>query len=318
MPGVDAIVIGAGMAGLTAARHLAGRGARVLVLDKGRAVGGRMASRRHAGARFDHGAQHFSARSPEFRAEVERWRGEGVVDAWYRTGPGADHPGEVRWVGRPAMRSICEHLASGLDVRTGETVTAVILNGDSVVVRTSDGGYAARGLVLTAPAPQSLTLLPWLPPTGADRLRAISYEPCLAAMAVLDGPSGLPDGHLAVDGPTVAWIADDAHKGVSSRPAVTVHASAAFSRAWLEAPTDAWLEALLTAATPRLGASVVASVGHRWRFARPETTSDDGFLLASADPPVLVAGEAFAGARVEGAFRSGLAAGTFAARTLLG
>jgi predicted NAD/FAD-dependent oxidoreductase len=53
---------------------------------------------------------------------------------------------------------------------------------------------------------------------------------------------------------------------------------------------------------------VADAIGHRWRFARPIRPSDDGFLLASESPPVLVAGEAFAGARVEGAFRSGLEA----------
>ncbi|NIR36133.1 MAG: FAD-dependent oxidoreductase, partial [Actinobacteria bacterium] len=50
------LVIGAGMAGLTAARLLTDRGADVLVVDKGRAVGGRMATRRVGDAAFDHGA----------------------------------------------------------------------------------------------------------------------------------------------------------------------------------------------------------------------------------------------------------------------
>lgn len=308
MSAVDVIVIGAGMAGLTAARHLTEEGADVLLLDKSRAVGGRMASRRYAGGRFDHGAQHFSARSPEFRREVERWRREGWTDVWYRTSAGAEHPGEPRWIGRPAMRAICEHLATGLDVRTGATVTAVIRDGDSVSVRTSDGAYAARGAILTAPAPQAAALLPWLPPGPASRLREFAYEPCLAAMATLEGPSGLPDGHLAVGGPVVDWIADDAHKGVSPVPAVTVHASPAFSRARLEEPPRDWLRDLLAAATEHLASPVGDAMGHRWRFARPTRTSDDGFLLASESPPVVVAGEAFAGARVEGAFRSGVQA----------
>jgi len=46
-------VIGAGMTGLTAAGVLQARGWAVVLLDKGRAVGGRMATRRIGESRLD-------------------------------------------------------------------------------------------------------------------------------------------------------------------------------------------------------------------------------------------------------------------------
>ena len=68
------IVIGAGIAGLLAARTLQEHGLRVTVLDKGRGVGGRMATRRIGSAVFDHGAQFFTARDPQFDTLISVWR----------------------------------------------------------------------------------------------------------------------------------------------------------------------------------------------------------------------------------------------------
>ena len=52
----EIIIIGAGMAGLMAGRVFTAAGKNVLILDKGRRIGGRMSSRRDAGLLFNHGA----------------------------------------------------------------------------------------------------------------------------------------------------------------------------------------------------------------------------------------------------------------------
>jgi renalase len=53
---VDVIVIGAGLSGLIAAHTVQANGVRVVVLDKGRGVGGLLATRRTDSGVFDHGA----------------------------------------------------------------------------------------------------------------------------------------------------------------------------------------------------------------------------------------------------------------------
>ncbi len=80
---MNVLTIGAGIAGLTAARRLQENGHTVTVLDKGRAPGGHMATRRVlngdadrpelAELAFDHGAQYFTARDARFAHEVEGW-----------------------------------------------------------------------------------------------------------------------------------------------------------------------------------------------------------------------------------------------------
>ena len=120
----DVLVVGAGMAGLTAATELRERGLRVLVLDKGRGVGGRLATRRIGEATFDHGAQFITTRDGRFAAAVDRWRQAGAVAEWCRgfAGHGDGHP---RWRGSPAMSAVAKHLAQGLEINLETQVVAV-------------------------------------------------------------------------------------------------------------------------------------------------------------------------------------------------
>jgi predicted NAD/FAD-binding protein len=64
-------VIGAGIAGLSCARTLTDHAIDVVVFDKGRSPGGRMATRRADGFQFDHGAVLHGARRGRVAKLVE-------------------------------------------------------------------------------------------------------------------------------------------------------------------------------------------------------------------------------------------------------
>lgn len=299
-------VVGAGLSGLVAANRLSEAGHDVVVMDKARAVGGRMASKRAMGSRFDIGAQHFSVRSDAFADEVASWRETGVVATWFRgrsiTEP--DRGTEDRHVGVPAMRSIPEHLADGLEVRLASRVGSVGVDGDDVVV----DGERFEGAIVTAPLPQSIAMLAPLPvPAEAQ---AIRYEPCLVVMAVLDRPLG--STHLVPDHADVAWVAENSTKGLTSTPSVTVHASDRFSNDHLDEAPEEWLRGMVDEVERITGRTVRGATTHRWRYSRPTNPLDVGSVVISGTPPIVLAGEAFAGAKVEGAFLSGVhAAGRF-------
>ncbi|MFZ4719744.1 MAG: NAD(P)/FAD-dependent oxidoreductase [Ilumatobacteraceae bacterium] len=307
------VVIGAGLAGLSAGRLLADQH-EVLVLDKGRGVGGRMATRRIGEATLDHGAQFLTTHTDEFAAVVSGWGDAGLVQPWFhgQVGPTgvADPDGHPRYRGTPTMNAIARSLADGLDVRTSAAVRSVRLDGDGWVVSTETEQFRADAVLLTAPVPQSLALLDAggvpLDHGDAEALQRIAYAPCIAVLAVLDGPSGLPEPGAVrrTDGP-IDWMADNQRKGTSAVPAVTVHTSAAFSRLHWDDPDDAIVEQVMTAAglasRPLAGLVQV----HRWRFAKPEVGHPSRSLLARGVPPLAFAGDAFAGAAAEGAVLSG-------------
>ena len=309
----DVLVIGAGMAGLIAAAELQRAGHRVLVLDKGRGVGGRLASRRIDGATFDHGAQFITARDPRFAALLEQCRQTGAAEEWcLGFAGGAD--GHARWRGKPAMSAVAKHLALGLDLHLEMPVVALRRADDCWRAETTTGRtFTAGAVVLTPPVPQSLAMLDAggivLAPEMRTRLAAIEYARCLAVMAVLDGPSRIPPpGGLApADGP-IAWIADNALKGISAEPAVTIHATHAFSLKHWERDRQESGRALLDAAAPWLGAGIRTFQVHGWRYSKPMQVDEEPCVVVSQSPPLVLAGDAFAGPRVEGAALSGWAA----------
>lgn len=310
---MDVLVIGAGMAGLMAAAQLQRAGRRVLVLDKGRGVGGRLASRRIDGATFDHGAQFITTREPRFAAVLEQGRQDGTMEEWCRGFAGAAD-GHARWRGKPAMSAVAKHLALGLDLLLETPVAALRHAGDRWRAETTTGRtFTAGAVILTPPVPQSLALLDAggivLAPEMRTRLAAIEYERCLAVMAVLEGPSRIPPpGGLAPAAGPIAWIADNQLKGISAEPAVTIHATHAFSLEHWDRDRQESGRALLDSAAPWLGAGAKTFQVHGWRYSKPMRVDEERCVLVSQSPPLVLAGDAFAGPRVEGAALSGWAA----------
>jgi predicted NAD/FAD-dependent oxidoreductase len=306
---VTTVVVGAGLAGLLCARTLHDAGRPVVVLDKGRSPGGRLATRRIGDATLDHGAQFFTVRSDTFGSLVRGWEAAGIV---WSTGFGDHRDGHPRYMVDGGMNALTKHLAAGLDVRCGAMAFAVHRDGERWRVALDDGSHvAAEALVLTCPTPQSLALLVTAGVTLPEPLRTLDYDRTLALLAVLDRPAALPPpGALQEPGGNVAFVADNQAKGVSAQPALTLHATAAWSLQRWDDDRDAVHADLLAMAAPFLGpAQVLTSQVKRWRFATPQHPWPDPCWAAPDVPaPLVLAGDAFGGPRVEGAACSGLAA----------
>ncbi|HSK98877.1 MAG TPA: FAD-dependent oxidoreductase [Rubrobacteraceae bacterium] len=316
------VVLGAGISGLLAARELRAAGWRVVILEKNRRVGGRMATRRMGPGTFDYGAQFLTIRSERIGRLVEEWLAAGVIQEWSRGFTDAEgelaRDGYPRYCGSEGMASIPEYLARDLDVRVAEVVTtANVING-AWEVRTATGSCERAGaLLLTAPVPESLAVLAAgdvdLAQEVQHRLEKISYSPCLALTALLDGPTGVPEpGGVQIKGEPLDWIGDNRQKGISEAPAVTVNAGPRWSREHFGRDEKEITYFLLTHAGDRLGEDLVARTRAtclaRWRYSWVEEGHDGRYLAASERPPLLFAGDAFGGAKVEGAALSGLAA----------
>ncbi|MBX3002012.1 MAG: FAD-dependent oxidoreductase [Caldilineaceae bacterium] len=322
----DVLVVGAGVAGLVAACTLQSAGHDVIVVDKGRSVGGRLATRRIGGGVADHGAQYFTARSNEFQAQIDRWIKEGLVYLWamgFSTGSltGNEANGHPRYAVHGGMNRLAKHLAAGLNVDVDTKIQRVERQGARWLVSAENGErYEANALLLTPPVPQSLALLDAGQIALADEdrhaLESITYSPCIAAMFRFTGDVKLPvPGGVQRPAHTIPWIADNQQKGISDERILTLHADPDYSRRYWDAPEVEIVETMQAYLQPYLksDARLVEAQIKRWRYSFPETLYAKPVLLAAALPVLAFAGDAFGGPRVEGAYLSGLAAG----RTIL-
>jgi hypothetical protein len=309
---VRVVVIGAGLAGLVAARHL-NDDHDVVVVDKGRSVGGRLATRRIGSAVLDHGAQFFTVRGPRFRQQVDDWLDRGLAHVWCR-GFEASGDGFERYVGSAGMNSLAKDLADGLDCRLGRLVFAVRPDVDGWQVVIDDGSsIAADAVVVTAPIAQAWALLAQSEVTFPEHLFQMEYHRTIGLLTVLDGPSaiGSPGGvqfdPADADAP-FGFVADNLAKGISPVPAVTFHATQPWSLDHWDDDESTLASLLLERAAPFIGdATVLEAQVKKWRFAGPHAAWPDPCWV-DEQRRIVIAGDLFAGPKVEGAYNSGVAA----------
>lgn len=287
------------MAGATAARTLAEAGLAVRVFDKGRTVGGRMATRRRGTMPFDHGAQFMRAHGPAFAAQLSEWERRGIVAPWADAG---------RRVGVPDMTAPVGDLLAGLPVAGAVTVARIRRSGVAWHLDTASGDVHGpfAALAITCPAPQVRVLLAGsgyaLP--GVERA---AYAPCWSLMVAAAG--AVPAPLIQPRTGPIALIAADASKpGRPGGNRLTIHATADWSRAHLDEPHAAVIAALLPAAAEHLGLALCPTdaEAHRWRYAQVERPLDQPCLY---DPALRLgaAGDWCLGARIEAAYDSGRA-----------
>lgn len=322
------LIVGAGIAGMTAAHKLAQSGQRVVVLDKGRRPGGRMSTRvSRSGPVFDHGAQYLTARSVTFEQQVARWIELGVAAEWdgrivdLKEGEAPTDTKRVarRYVGTPGMASIVGHLC---DTESIDAIDGPHFGVRVMQLQTTDAGWTATDedgkahgpfsqVILTIPAPQARELLaepapgstPGIAPGMADTLGDATVSATWTLMLAFEKPLELwqPFDVAFVEDPRneLSIIANISSK--PGRPSVeeagecwVAHGRSDWSQAHVEDKPDA-VAATLTAAFSRaigrtLPTPTYASV-HRWRYANVVEPLGERWLF-DADLGIGVCGDA--------------------------
>lgn len=327
------MIVGAGIAGVIAARRLLKQDWQVTLLEKSKGFGGRMATRRIENATFDHGAQYFTIHSMFFRALAEKMQDDGIVKEWARGFLNGDRilslDGYLRLMAPEGMSSVVKYLAEPLlelaDVKLNQEVSELKQQGTSWQVTCKSGlQIKTDAVILTPPLPQALSLLQTsgleLDEKQLARLKELKYDPCLTTLVTLDGPSGIAEpGAISNTDPMspIAWLADNKIKGLSAVDCVTIQATSHFSRKYWKSDREEAAELLWQAAKHYVQSEKLSSQIHGWRYARPQSILPEDYLSVSQVPPLLLAGDAFGDEfhPIEGAALSGLEAAKFLDKT---
>jgi renalase len=337
MTDVDVAVIGAGLAGLTCARQLHQAGYSVVVLEKSRGLGGRVATRRLQHTCADHGLRYLENQGDLSHTFIQSLHQAGILQVWTDQiyTPSTDgqlvanaqpHP---RFVAPNGMTAIAKYWGSDITIWRSQLVTAIAPQPNGLwEVRLKPMGdeqpasVQARATVVAIPAPQAFMLLQplehqGLPSEMVAQLASVHFDPCLSAIATFSPEFTAQVEELpwqAVEfshDPSLAWVGVDSRKrSTAQAPIFVIQSNAEFARRWLDATdlTAAGQHLLSRAAqvlVPWLAAPTTLQV-HRWRYAIAHTPLATTYLAENLPLPLVCCGDWCGGNNLESALRSGM------------
>ena len=309
-------IVGAGIAGISAARALRRDGYTVTLFDRGRRLGGRACSR-PAGGGYDHGAQFFSVSDERFKRALAPHLRSGAVAPWpgrvVRCAAGETlEVDERRYVGVPGMGNFAAALAGDLEV-TADTRIAVAEEGArGWSLCDADGSELGEYdvLLLAMPPEQASALVP-RDCSLRETLREFRSEPAWAALLEFDTRLPLDFDGAGFDRLDVAWAARDSSKpGRDPGERWVVHAAAEWSRERFGAAPELIAEELAAAfftATALAPPAMTAASAHRWGFARVDKGPACGALW-DEHLRLGICGDWCVAPHIEGAWLSGVEA----------
>jgi renalase len=321
--GADVAIVGAGLAGLVCAQALRQQGYEVVVVEKSRGLGGRLATRRLPEGFADHGVRYLEAQGDLSRqliqvllaqnviqpwtAEVENWSAEAVA-------PDSTPP---RYVSAIGITAVAKFLANGLKIHRGQRVQSVTFdrtwNLALEPVAEAIPNVSAKRLVMAIPAPQALALLEplsELPEEFIGKIRSLTFDPCMTAIATYSSSLELPSWKalISTEDPAIAWVCFENSKSPDApHPVLTVQSNAAFAEQNFDAEDlQAIGRQLLdrVASLIELPSADILQV-HRWRYAFARNPLLETCLSADS---LICAGDWCGGRSIESALRSGLSA----------
>lgn len=336
-------IIGAGISGLTAGIELKNAGHGVMIYEKSRGYGGRMATRyaeNDKTLKLDHGVPYVSAESDEFRFLLKELYEENILEEWkskiikkdLKDAPLKHYSNLEKFYAPDGMNSIGKYLGKDLDIRFSEKVNRIDhaqktdRKGHIWTLNCESGNTVkADAVIISAPAPQTIALLK----TAGKKteisglihdLEAVSYDPQFAMMLTYSHKNLSDWGIIEVDDDIIKFISNESKKRDLRKDALVVHSTFEFASKNTEKDRDTITDVMSERLTSLLGEWAALPDWkqlHFWRYSQTRDTLPHDFLEISGNgTPLALVGSYMKGKTVETAYLSGLKLGKHWARQL--
>lgn len=301
MSSAHVAVIGAGIAGITAARQLSSAGQSVQVFEKSRGSGGRLASKRSTMGRVNLGAQSFNAEDAEFIAQLHSWQQAGWVEH-STTEPN-------HWTGTPYMSALTRNLLGEVQTHFACEISSLHYTNDGWQLHDQHGhSHGPFQQVLVAiPAPQAKVLLSTCAPELAIQAASVVMQPAWIVVLSFAEAITLPSSLKQLHNSTVAELIYTPQSTAQALSILTLRATTSWSSQHLEEQSEQVIAALTDACNTLLDTPLPTTVNafaHRWRYALGALAQPSG-LLAEPQRGLYIAGDWCGLGDVESAWRSG-------------
>lgn len=313
-------IVGAGISGLSAARELKRLGHQVVILEKSKAVGGRVATRWYGEFRFDTGASSFCPKQSVLskvlteeldRSELVEIEKPIFVHTGLRVSAGDAARNAPRYTYISGNNTLAKLLSEGIQIRQNTEVTRLVQQGTGFEL--CDEQFDA--VILTCPVPQTSQLLYTL-----DENRPIAhvrYRPCLSVLLGFEKTfdRDLPY-HALIDleqRHPLLWLSIESLKSPKRAPeggtSFVVQMSGPYSQSQYSTADSEIIDAVLDYLARIYGDGwrkpVVADV-KRWKYSQPENIASLETVNNFGRQNLIVIGDGLIGSRVEHAYDSGL------------
>ncbi len=271
MKSCDTLIIGAGITGLNLAQALKHKRKSIIILEKSRGLGGRIATRRIEDLSFNHGLPLW----PEGIESDEITKRYGSPES----------------IG---LNSLIKKMAEGLEIEKLKRAHKISKRLNQWEVTTDDGDiFYSQELVITAPLPQALELLQQNNFSIPEILSDIKYSKRLLSLMVLKSEFKIPDINFG-----------DHHLRLVGKSGLIFMASEIFSETHFEESDADQLSHLNLLIKNLLGIDLnpVTQEIKKWRYAQAKKFLLEPFI--ELEPSLFLIGDAFSAPGVQGSLES--------------
>ncbi len=312
----DTVIIGAGLAGLMCAQLLQNKGYSVLILEKSRRLGGRLATRRIGKTTVDHGLSYFLKQGNYSQQLLEKLKLHNILEVknpqYYQVENTLEKiTVQPQYFASKGINIIAKYLAEDITIWRSCRVTNILpilqqywyINYESSPDE-STHFVQAKIVVSAIPAPQLLLILQTshldnFSDHFLSNIQKVTYHPCLSIIAGYSqfSPTDIPWEQVKIlTDSDLAWVGiESVKRETPSETAVVFHSTPDYAQQFLEytdlKPVG---KALIDRASDLLFSPFKSPNWyqvHRWRYAIPEQSVETAYLETQTPLPLVACGD---------------------------